>query len=235
LCISATATYLFVCQVDGNGWSSQFKELMMTSALTFKSSIYPEWYDTSSLISSLRFASLPKLKYLQSPQVHWLPCPLGPLRPNPTCLLRPIRRPRVLPRWSCGSRGAWGVSGENREGGGGVEFDILEEGGRRMQLLFCLGAFAFYAVVVVGPGRFSCPYQYVSLVKCWLCISGWCLENARVMSEDRNECNFGLEDDRRLCSGGFLPTWLELGRHRLARVLHGPDYLVYQNKLYHSV
>ena len=69
-CIIATATYLFVCQVDGNGWSSQFKQLMMTSALTFKSTIYPEWYITSSLLSSLRFASLPKLKYFQSPQVR---------------------------------------------------------------------------------------------------------------------------------------------------------------------
>ncbi|OAX42548.1 hypothetical protein K503DRAFT_332831 [Rhizopogon vinicolor AM-OR11-026] len=29
-------------QVDGNGWSSQFKRLMTANTLTFKSTIYPE-------------------------------------------------------------------------------------------------------------------------------------------------------------------------------------------------
>ncbi|OAX30493.1 hypothetical protein K503DRAFT_229300, partial [Rhizopogon vinicolor AM-OR11-026] len=44
---------LFVCQVYGNGWSSQCKRLITANALTFKSTIYPEWYVTSPFLSSL--------------------------------------------------------------------------------------------------------------------------------------------------------------------------------------
>jgi hypothetical protein len=41
---------------------------MTANALIFKSTIYPKWYVTSPLLSSLH-----NLKYLQSPQVHGLP------------------------------------------------------------------------------------------------------------------------------------------------------------------
>jgi len=42
---STTAgTYKYVLDVDGNGWSSRFKRLMVSNSLVFKSTIYPGWY-----------------------------------------------------------------------------------------------------------------------------------------------------------------------------------------------
>ncbi|KZP13270.1 glycosyltransferase family 90 protein [Athelia psychrophila] len=36
--------YKYVFDTDGNGWSSRFKRLMVSRALVFKSTVYPEWY-----------------------------------------------------------------------------------------------------------------------------------------------------------------------------------------------
>ncbi|KAJ6494082.1 glycosyl transferase family 90-domain-containing protein [Mycena vitilis] len=38
------ATYKYVLDVDGNGWSSRFKRLMNSGSLIFKATTYPEWF-----------------------------------------------------------------------------------------------------------------------------------------------------------------------------------------------
>jgi len=68
--IVATATYLFVYQVDGNGCSSQFKRLMTANAPTFKSTIYPEWYvisPTSFIPSQTKTPPIPTGSQTASP------------------------------------------------------------------------------------------------------------------------------------------------------------------------
>ncbi|OAX38717.1 hypothetical protein K503DRAFT_691041, partial [Rhizopogon vinicolor AM-OR11-026] len=41
--VKVAGKYKYVLDVDGHGWSSQLKRLMLTNALTFNSTIYPEW------------------------------------------------------------------------------------------------------------------------------------------------------------------------------------------------
>ncbi|KAF5353935.1 hypothetical protein D9756_007153 [Leucocoprinus leucothites] len=36
--------FKYVLDVDGNGWSSRFQRLMISNALVFKTTIYPEWF-----------------------------------------------------------------------------------------------------------------------------------------------------------------------------------------------
>ncbi|KAJ7651143.1 glycosyltransferase family 90 protein [Roridomyces roridus] len=36
--------YKYVIDVDGNGWSGRFKRLLVSNALVFKATLYPEWY-----------------------------------------------------------------------------------------------------------------------------------------------------------------------------------------------
>ncbi|KAF9450823.1 glycosyltransferase family 90 protein [Macrolepiota fuliginosa MF-IS2] len=38
------ANFKYVLDVDGNAWSSRFQRLMVSNALVFKASIYPEWF-----------------------------------------------------------------------------------------------------------------------------------------------------------------------------------------------
>ncbi|XP_006456003.1 hypothetical protein AGABI2DRAFT_77669 [Agaricus bisporus var. bisporus H97] len=38
------SVYKYVLDVDGNGWSSRFQRLMISNALIFKATIYPEWF-----------------------------------------------------------------------------------------------------------------------------------------------------------------------------------------------
>ncbi|KZV84064.1 hypothetical protein EXIGLDRAFT_727686 [Exidia glandulosa HHB12029] len=37
-------TFKFVADLDGNGWSSRFRRLMLTNSLVLKSTIFPEWW-----------------------------------------------------------------------------------------------------------------------------------------------------------------------------------------------
>lgn len=41
---SADASYKYLLDVDGNGWSARFKRLMSTNSVVLKSTIFPEWY-----------------------------------------------------------------------------------------------------------------------------------------------------------------------------------------------
>ncbi|KAF8918437.1 glycosyl transferase family 90-domain-containing protein [Mucidula mucida] len=36
--------YKYIIDVDGNGWSGRFKQLMSSKSLVFKSTVYPEWF-----------------------------------------------------------------------------------------------------------------------------------------------------------------------------------------------
>ncbi|OAX31753.1 hypothetical protein K503DRAFT_750457 [Rhizopogon vinicolor AM-OR11-026] len=45
--VSEAGKYKYVLDMDGNGWSSQFKRLIAINALTFKSTNHLEWYTAS--------------------------------------------------------------------------------------------------------------------------------------------------------------------------------------------
>jgi len=42
--LTRAGNYKFVLDVDGHGWSSRFKRLMVSRSLIFKSTVFPEWY-----------------------------------------------------------------------------------------------------------------------------------------------------------------------------------------------
>lgn len=42
--LETAANYKYVLDLDGNGWSSRYKRLIMSNSLIFKSTVYPEWY-----------------------------------------------------------------------------------------------------------------------------------------------------------------------------------------------
>jgi len=128
------------------------------------------WRSTRSHLSSrsslndishlLSHSSHPDLECLESSQIHRPPCFLGPLRPHPKYLLRPIRRPRVFPWRSRGLRGAAIAGGK----------EVCHFGGRRIWLLICFGelmrsVFRWGGVhsLDVGKGRFSHPYSILFL------------------------------------------------------------------------
>ncbi|KAF8067510.1 hypothetical protein FPV67DRAFT_1139698 [Lyophyllum atratum] len=66
----------YILDVDGDGWSTQFKQLMSSNSLIYKATAYPEWYASlflsTVLLTSMPFPS-PRCLDRSQPWVHYVP------------------------------------------------------------------------------------------------------------------------------------------------------------------